>query len=393
MDIPSFPYNPPFNFPFPLDSNDNHPKSDNAEFDPDFDFPTILPETNVTNIDTAPSQQSFDGFPINSTFPSQNNPLLDSPLEPAGIISSNPDMPYPAISQIELAEFENIFPSGGQENMENHQSSPMASTANTSIPLQTVCTDILSNSFCLDDINQSNLVSPSRKPAECPVIVEKHALSRKPSAAQSTDKTNAVKGNITGRKRTRTRTEDMDPSLVHTCPTCGKKFAKKYNQKIHQRRHQGDLPFVCEYEDCGKGFMWRSSFLRHLRVHESNPDRPRKVLKKASERDMHPSANGVDVMQVSEHTSIMLLNGMKIDINHYGLESIRIASALCMLNGTACRQLLDMNVDDIRQADKHVINTRSHHVNAFKQRSLDLSNIHVTHIKSLIEQSSSNPLS
>lgn len=189
----------------------------------------------------------------------------------------------------------------------------------------------------------------------------------------------------TGRKRTRTRTKDMDPSLVHTCPTCGKKFAKKYNQKIHQRRHQGDLPFVCDYENCGKGFMWRSSFLRHLKTHESRPERPRKVMRRSEDtRDVCTSSGNADVMKVPENASIVLLNGVKLDVNHHSLDSITTAVSLCRLGGSACRDLLDINVDVIRDSDENVIASRCQQVNKVSQTAVDTSDPHVAQLQQLI---------
>lgn len=194
-----------------------------------------------------------------------------------------------------------------------------------------------------------------------------------------------------GRKRTRTRTEDMDPNLVHTCPTCGKKFAKKYNQKIHQRRHQGDLPFICEYEDCGKGFMWRSSFMRHLKVHETHPERPRKTMtsRRGTDSNGQPNAASIDVMQVSENTSIVLLNGMKLDVDHRKLESINTAVALCRLDGTACPELLDINVDVIRQSDEQIMAKRFQEVCEASNTFLDMRNPQVALIHRLLRVSPS----
>lgn len=219
----------------------------------------------------------------------------------------------------------------------------------------------------------SSIPPPQAEPAKSP-----RPPSAKIAASKSISKT--------GRKRTRTRTEDMDPSLVHTCPTCGKKFAKKYNQKIHQRRHQGDLPFICEYEDCGKGFMWRSSFMRHLKVHETHPERPKKSVtsRRGTDSNGQPNSASVDVMQVSENASIVLLNGMKLDVDHGKLESINTAVALCRLDGTACPELLDINVDVIRQFDEEVMAKRVREVSEASKTFLDLRNPQVALIDRLL---------
>lgn len=72
------------------------------------------------------------------------------------------------------------------------------------------------------------------------------------------------------KKQVRARVGDLSPDMIHRCPFdgCSKKFAKKYNLKIHVRRHTGELPFACGLVSCGKRFMWHSSFLRHQRSHE-----------------------------------------------------------------------------------------------------------------------------
>lgn len=205
-------------------------------------------------------------------------------------------------------------------------------------------------------------------------------------------------GERRGRKRKRTRTKDLDPSQVHTCPTCGKKFAKKYNQKIHQRRHQGDLPFVCEYDNCGKGFMWRSSFLRHLKTHESRTERPHKAMR----RNGHPrdprNAPSVDIMQISQNASIVLLNGIKINVDHHGLDSVNTAVSLCRLSGSTCNELLNMNIDVIREEDERSIASRYHYVENVKRAGLDFTNQHIAHLHQLVvadllkDQSNEPPL-
>jgi Zinc finger, C2H2 type len=86
------------------------------------------------------------------------------------------------------------------------------------------------------------------------------------------------------KKATRARVSDLAPELIHRCPFegCSKKFAKKYNLKIHVRRHTGELPFTCDIANCDKRFMWQSSFLRHQRSHERTPKARRSSTKKNS---------------------------------------------------------------------------------------------------------------
>eukprot|EP00173_Palmaria_palmata_P001952 Plantae.Rhodophyta-Palmaria_palmata.ctg2179.p1 GENE.Plantae.Rhodophyta-Palmaria_palmata.ctg2179~~Plantae.Rhodophyta-Palmaria_palmata.ctg2179.p1 ORF type:complete len:519 (+),score=95.03 Plantae.Rhodophyta-Palmaria_palmata.ctg2179:94-1650(+) len=86
---------------------------------------------------------------------------------------------------------------------------------------------------------------------------------------------------IKKKKASRARVNDLAPEFVHRCPFdgCTKKFAKKYNLKIHVRRHAGDLPFQCDIQNCGKRFMWHSSFQRHQRSHLRKPKGKRKKTK------------------------------------------------------------------------------------------------------------------
>lgn len=80
------------------------------------------------------------------------------------------------------------------------------------------------------------------------------------------------------KKAARARVGDLLPEFIHSCPFegCSKKFAKKYNLKIHVRRHAGDLPFQCELPQCQKRFMWQSSFERHQKSHLRKPKGKRK---------------------------------------------------------------------------------------------------------------------
>lgn len=396
MNIHTFPNSSFSSFPSLPNPGETYPAiGQDLQLGPEFDLiPNVLhdPCNTQTNA-TAPEQvQQNDLSAINQDFASSfDTPTFPTVPDPAQFFeSAGPQTNFLSVPQIDFPDHlsKDLFPHPSvlQAALNTFEPSPAASTANTTIPLQTAYHDILSSTFNLNDADQSLLATPSQQTA-CTNNTGQQPSANNPSIARSADKRTDTKGARSGRKRTRTRTEDMDPSLVHTCPTCGKKFAKKYNQKIHQRRHQGDLPFVCEYDGCGKGFMWRSSFLRHLRVHEDSSDRPRKAARK-SPNDGNPAhANSVDVMQVSERTSIMLLNGMKLDIDHFGLESIRMASALCTLNGSSCQQIMDMDLNIIRQTDEQVISKRSHQVKALRSTPLDLSNSQVAQIHSLLMKS------
>lgn len=382
MDIQPFTNNSFLSFLSPPNSGEKYPSvGPDPQLGPEFDLaPTIFPDSCNANINSIPPEQpqQQDLLSIDPDFMSSfESPTPPTVPDPAQLFESVDQSQFLAVPQLDLSEnpARDFFPHPDilRADFNAFEQSPAASTANTTVPLQTVYHDILSSSFNITEAEKAQLAKPSQQtpPTNNP---GQQLPVQNLAPVHSTDKSKDNKGARSGRKRTRTRTEDMDPSLVHTCPTCGKKFAKKYNQKIHQRRHQGDLPFVCEYDGCGKGFMWRSSFLRHLRVHEDNPDRPRKAARKTPNNEPRPPANSVDIMQVSEHTSIMLLNGMKVDIDHFGLESIRMASALCVLNGTSCPQILDMDLDVIRQADEQIIRNRIQQVRAYRSVPLNISN-------------------
>lgn len=137
------------------------------------------------------------------------------------------------------------------------------------------------------------------------------------------------------RKRTRTRVEDMDPADVHVCTYhgCGRKFAKKYNLTVHERGHRGELPYKCEVLNCGKPFMWLSSFSRHLRVHEKKRKAGsrrshRRAVADSSDRDAgspnnmnHSIANGAseeasELLRVQALVNTVGVNGAVARLTH-----------------------------------------------------------------------------
>lgn len=140
---------------------------------------------------------------------------------------------------------------------------------------------------------------------------------------------NVVSGEKRSQKRKRTRVEDLDPTQVHVCSfeDCRKKFAKKYNLKIHERRHRGDLPFICPL--CQKKFMWQSSYTRHLRVHESRRDGSGKKLRRRKTQNKNSNYR---IERVSDSVSTLTMNGIDLTVDYQSSESVVLAVSLCTMN-------------------------------------------------------------
>jgi len=62
-------------------------------------------------------------------------------------------------------------------------------------------------------------------------------------------------------------------SVKHACtfPNCGNGFPTRFSLKRHMKRHTGERPFLCPWEDngiaCGRKFGEKSTLKRHLRIH------------------------------------------------------------------------------------------------------------------------------
>lgn len=146
------------------------------------------------------------------------------------------------------------------------------------------------------------------------------------------------------RKRRRTRVEDLDPSDVYVCSfeDCRKKFAKKYNLKIHERRHRGDLPFICP--QCAKKFMWQSSFERHLRVHEARAAASARRLRRGKEPNNFRQEERTikhEFLRTSDSTWKLTLNGLNTVVNRNDRASVVLAMSLCTLNCIDSTVVLD----------------------------------------------------
>jgi len=62
-------------------------------------------------------------------------------------------------------------------------------------------------------------------------------------------------------------------SVKHACtfPNCGNGFPTRFSLKRHMKRHTGERPFLCPWEDngvaCGRKFGEKSTLKRHIRIH------------------------------------------------------------------------------------------------------------------------------
>lgn len=54
---------------------------------------------------------------------------------------------------------------------------------------------------------------------------------------------------------------------LKVCEICGNTYKYRHALDSHMRRHRGEKPFMCNYENCGKSFVIPFELKRHQRIH------------------------------------------------------------------------------------------------------------------------------
>ncbi len=67
----------------------------------------------------------------------------------------------------------------------------------------------------------------------------------------------------------------IDPGRAHgrnrfpcTFPNCSLSFERRYNLKVHLRKHTNEKPYKCKEPGCNSAFKWRSSAKHHVSYHQ-----------------------------------------------------------------------------------------------------------------------------
>lgn len=54
---------------------------------------------------------------------------------------------------------------------------------------------------------------------------------------------------------------------LKVCEICGNSYKYRHALDSHMRRHRGEKPFICNYDNCGKSFVIPFELKRHQRIH------------------------------------------------------------------------------------------------------------------------------
>ena len=84
-----------------------------------------------------------------------------------------------------------------------------------------------------------------------------------------TGKINQINGKLKTHLRCHKHLLDEVPELrkKNMCSRCGKSYFTKQQKDNCEKRHTKSFDFFCTQEKCGKGFLLKSEFEAHLRVH------------------------------------------------------------------------------------------------------------------------------
>ena len=84
-----------------------------------------------------------------------------------------------------------------------------------------------------------------------------------------TGKINQINGKLKTHLRCHKHLLDEVPELrkKNMCSRCGKSYFTKQQKDNCEKRHTKSFDFFCTQEKCGKGFLLKSEFVAHLRVH------------------------------------------------------------------------------------------------------------------------------
>lgn len=91
-----------------------------------------------------------------------------------------------------------------------------------------------------------------------------HLPNEKPDAESFTEdvlnvQTQSTKKKKTKQKKTVKIKSGDKKAESKVCMECGKQYQTNYKLQEHMRKHTGEKPFLCSYQDCRKAFRYTTS--------------------------------------------------------------------------------------------------------------------------------------